>query len=122
MLFTDKLHSISFPSSACEFMNEEVGTNVKCRVDIYIGSDNDSRKINDLYLEKVRQWANEIFPHGYTIVRGEGYYNGVSEDSILLYTFLDYDPAIKRQLENLKRKLRQDAILFVKSEVDYEVV
>ena len=67
-------------------MAKEVNTKdkVKYRVDIYIGSDNDSRKIHDNYLDKVRKWANATFPDGYTLVRGEGYYNGVSEDSILL--------------------------------------
>ena len=103
-------------------MNEEVRTKTKYRVDIYIGSDNDSRKISDLYLEKVRRWANEIFPDGYTLVKGEGYYNGASEDSILLHAFLNYDPALKHQLEKLKRELRQESILLVKSAVDYKVV
>ena len=48
----------------------------KYRIDVYIGSDNGSRKISDLYLEKVRQRVNEIFPDGYTLVKGEGYYDG----------------------------------------------
>jgi hypothetical protein len=92
------------------------------RVDIYIGSDNDSRKISDIYLDKVRKWANSTFPDGYTLVRGEGYYNGASEDSILLYAFLNSDPILKHQLERLKRELKQESILLVKSSVDYEVV
>lgn len=95
---------------------------VKYRVDIYIGSDNDSRKIQDGYLNKVKKWANTAFPDGYTLVKGEGYYNGVSEDSILLHAFLNYDPALSRQLEKLKRELRQESILVVKSSVDFEVV
>lgn len=94
----------------------------KYRVDIYIGSDNDSRKISNLYLEKVKEWANEAFPDGYTLVRGEGYYNGSSEDSVLLHTFLNYDPALKHRLERLKRELKQQAILVVKSTVNYEVI
>ena len=89
---------------------------------MYIGSDNDSRKIHDIYLDKIRKWANTTFPDGYTLVRGEGYYNGASEDSILLHAFLNYDPALKRQLEKLQRELRQESILLVKSAVDYEVV
>lgn len=103
-------------------MVEETKTNAKYRVDIYIGSDNDSRKISDLYLEKVRRWANETFPDGYTIIRGEGYYNGISEDSVLLYAFLNYDIVLKQPLERLKRELRQESILVVKSPVDFEVV
>ena len=92
------------------------------RIDIYIGSDNDSRKIHNSYLDKIRQWANTTFPDGYTLVRGEGYYNGASEDSILLYAFLNYDVALKSRLEKLKIELKQESILFVKSAVDFEVV
>lgn len=95
---------------------------LKYRVDIYIGSDNDSRKIRDVYLDKVRKWASKTFPDGYTLVRGEGYHNGASENSIVLHAFLNYDIALKHPLERLKRKLRQDSILLVKSAVDYEVV
>ena len=105
-------------------MNEETKVKeykAKYRVDIYIGSDNDSRKIHDRYLDKVRKWANATFPDSYTLVRGEGYYNGVSEDSILLYAFLNYDVVLKDRLERLKRELRQESILVVKSPVDFEV-
>jgi hypothetical protein len=92
------------------------------RIDIYIGSDNDSRRIHDGYLNKVREWANTAFPDGYTIFKGEGYYNGLSEDSILLHAFLSYDLALKHQLEKLKRELKQESILVVKSAVDYQVI
>jgi len=100
----------------------EAKETLKYRVDIYIGSDNDSRKIYDNYLNKIKNWANEIFPEGYTLIKGEGYYNGSSEDSILLHAFLDYDPVLKRQLEKLKRELKQESILLVKSTVDLEVI
>ena len=116
----------NFPSFlSCECVTEETKVKenkAKYRIDIYIGSDNDSRKIHNTYLDKVREWANTTFPDGYTLVRGEGYYNGVSEDSILLYAFLNYDVALKDRLERLKRELRQESILVVKSPVDFEVV
>lgn len=118
-----------FQSFLIIFLSENVSQQSKAkqckakyRVDIYLGSDNDSRKISELYLKKVRRWANGIFPDGYTILRGEGYYNGTSEDSILLYAFLNYDIALKHPLERLKRELRQESILLVKSAVDYKVV
>lgn len=107
------------------YVSEETRMNkneVKYRVDIYIGSDNYSRKIHDSYLDKVRKWANTTFPDGYTLVRGEGHYSGVSEDSILLYAFLNYDVVLKDRLERLKRELRQESILVVKSPVDFEVI
>ena len=104
-------------------MSEEIkAKEYKCRVDLYIGSDNDSRKISNFYLDKIRKWANTTFPDGYTLVKGEGCYNSASEDSILLYAFLNYDPSLRRQLEKLKRQLRQKSVLLVKSAVDYEVV
>ncbi len=103
-------------------MVEDVGSKTKYKVDVYIGSDNSSRRITDLYLEKVKRWANETFPDGYTILRGEGYYDGDSEDSVLLYAFLSQDLSLKPQLRRLKQELEQEAILFVKSKVDYKVV
>lgn len=103
-------------------MGGEARNKRKYRIDVYIGSDNDSRTIHSNYLDKVRRWANDTFPNGYTVLRGEGWYNGTSEDSILLHAFLNYDPVLKRQLEKLKRELKQDAILVVKSTADYEVV
>ena len=98
------------------------GYTAKYRIDVYIGSDNDSRMINDAYLDKIRKWANSAFPDGYTLLRCEGYYNGASEDSVLLHAFLYYDPTLTRLLEKLKRELRQESILFVKSSVDFELV
>ena len=100
----------------------ENGDFLRYRIDIYIGSDNDSRRINDNYLKKIKKWASETFPDGYTLVRGEGYYNGISEDSILLHAFLNYDLDLTRSLKKLKRELKQDAILFIKSTVDLEVI
>jgi len=92
------------------------------RIDIYIGSDNGSRKIYKDYLNKVKQWANDNFPDGYTLVRGEGYYRGISEDSVLINALLNYDVAIRDQVEKLKQELSQESILIVKSLVDFEVV
>ena len=113
----------AFTFFSSERMSEETkATEIKYRVDIYIGSDNDSRKIHDRYLDKVRKWANAAFPYSYTLVRGEGYYNGVSEDTILLYAFLNYDVVLKDRLGRLKPELRQESILVVKSPVDFEVV
>ena len=124
MLCDNKTYSTTFPFFPCVCMSEtrEKENNPKYRVDIYIGSDNNSRKIHDSYLDKIRKWANIAFPEGYTLVKGEGYYNGASEDSILLHAFLNYDPALNHQLEKLKRELRQESILLAKSAVDYEVV
>lgn len=92
------------------------------RIDIYIGSDNGSRKINDGYLGKVKQWADQYFPEGYTLLRGEGCYGGYSEDSVLLNVLSNSDFQLREQVRDLKRNLCQEAILLVKSQVELDVV
>jgi hypothetical protein len=92
------------------------------RIDMYIGSDNGSRRIDDTYLNKIQRWANEQFPDGYTILRGQGCYLGVSEDTVLINALSKYDVALRDQLEKLKHDLGQEAILMVRAEVDFELV
>lgn len=92
------------------------------RVDIYIGSDNGTRRIHDNHLKKVRKWADATFPEGYTILRGEGCYHGIYEDSVLINVLSNYDVVLGDRLGRLKRELKQEAILVVKSAVDVEVV
>lgn len=92
------------------------------RIDIYIGSDNSSRRINKGYLDKVRRWANDNFPDGYTLIRGQGCNGRTTEDSVLINVLSDYDYAMRDKLKGLKEELRQDAILVVKAQVDFEMV
>lgn len=92
------------------------------RIDIYIGSDNGSRRIDKPYLNKVKQWAYQNFPDGYTLLRGQGCYRGVSEDSVLVNVLSDREFALREQLEHLKTELGQEAILIARSLVDLEVV
>lgn len=92
------------------------------RIDIYIGSDNGSRRINDGYLGKVKRWADQNFPTGYTMLRGQGCYRGFAEDSLLINVLSDYDLSLKHQIERLKDDLGQDAILVAKNHVDLEVI
>lgn len=99
-----------------------MGTHMPYRIDMYIGSDNGSRRIDDNYLNKIQKWANQNFPDGYTILRGQGCYLGVSEDTVLINALLNYDVALRHQLETLKQDLGQEAILMVKAEVDFEMV
>jgi uncharacterized membrane-anchored protein YitT (DUF2179 family) len=91
------------------------------RIDIYIGSDNATRKIGKDYFEKLKNWASKAFPEGYTLLRGRGFYNGSSEDSVIVTVLSHQDPSLKNKLELLKYELRQDAILLAKSYVDLEV-
>ena len=92
------------------------------RIDIYIGSDNGSKRICDVYLDKVKQWANGNFPDGYTLLRGEGCYRGMSEDSLLINVLSQNELTLKYELERLKRELSQESILMVKSPVEFELV
>jgi len=92
------------------------------RIDIYIGSNNQTKKIDGDYLEKIKKWADSAFTDGYTIFRGEGCYNGVYEDSILLNALTLHDMPLNDSLESLKKDLEQDAILTVKSGVEFELI
>jgi hypothetical protein len=73
-------------------------------------------------LNRVRQWANQNLPDGYTLLRGEGCYGGVSEDSVLVNALSDDEFSLRGPLEELKRELSQEAILVVTSQVELEVV
>jgi len=92
------------------------------RIDIYIGSDNNNRKIDKCYLSKIEEWTSTLFPKGYTILMGKGYYNGASEDSVIINVFSDGLPSLNDQLKLLKRKLMQDSILLVRSPAKFEVL
>ena len=92
------------------------------RIEIYIGGDNNSRRICKDYLKKVRQWADVIFPEGYTLIRGEGCYNRTHEDSLIINVLSNYDVSVTNQLKKLKRELKQKAILAVKSPVYFEII
>jgi hypothetical protein len=92
------------------------------KLDIYIGSDNGSRKIDREYVDKITEWADRNFPDGYTLVRARGYYNGSQEDSLVLSVLTDYDIDLKEQVGDLKQKLEQKAIAVAKYNVDVEFV
>lgn len=94
---------------------------VPYRYDIYIGSDNKTRKADGRYRRKIVDWANSVFPNGYTLTQSEGYYNGHNEDSILLSVLSSRELDVGAVL-NLKRKLRQDAVLVARSEVHLETI
>ena len=92
------------------------------RIDIYIGSDNGSKRVHRGYLDKVKKWANDNFPDGYTLLRGQGCYHGISEDSLVINVLSDQNFALRDRLEGLKQQLCQEAILIVRAQVDFEVV
>jgi len=90
------------------------------KLDIYIGSDNGSKKIDREYLDKIIEWAGRNFPDGYTLLKGHGYYNGTREDSLVLSVLSDYDIDLKEQVADLKRTLEQKAIAVSKYNVELE--
>ena len=90
--------------------------------DIYIGSDNGSKRIHKHYLNKIEQWANSSFPDGFTLIRGKGYYRGVTEDSVVINVLSDYELSLQNQINSLKQILSQEAILVAKSRIDLEVL
>jgi hypothetical protein len=91
------------------------------RIEIYIGSDNNTRRISKHYLDKIKSWASEVFPDGYTLLMGKGFYNGIGEDSIIISAFSEQKPELNRELYRLKQNLKQDSVLLAKYFVDLEV-
>jgi hypothetical protein len=55
-------------------------------------------------------------------VRGKGFYHGISEDSILINVYSNYNVDLRHELERLKRELRQESILVAKSAVEIELI
>jgi hypothetical protein len=90
------------------------------KLDIYIGSDNGSRKIDTEYMDKITEWADRNFPDGYTLLRGHGYYNASQEDSLVLSVLSDYDIDLKEQVAHLKQTLEQKAIAVTKYNVEVQ--
>ena len=84
------------------------------RIEIYIGSDNNTKRISKNYSNKVKSWASGVFPEGYTLIKGKGFYNGVSENSVIISVFSDQECKLNRELDCLKQKLKQDSVLVVK--------
>jgi hypothetical protein len=52
---------------------------VTYKLDLYIGSDNGTRRIRRDYLDKIVEWADKNFPNGYTLVKGRGYYDAIKK-------------------------------------------
>jgi uncharacterized membrane-anchored protein YitT (DUF2179 family) len=90
------------------------------RYDIFIGSDNDSKKISKKYLDKLSNLASELFPDGYTLLRGYGYFDGSKEDSVIISVVCDEMDI--RKLYRLKSKLKQSSILVVRSPIDADFI
>jgi uncharacterized membrane-anchored protein YitT (DUF2179 family) len=92
------------------------------RIEIYIGGDNNTREISECYLDEIKNWASKVFPEGYTLIKGKGFYNGVSEDSVIICVFSEQELKLNRELTSLKQKLKQNSVLVAKYLVDFEVL
>jgi len=88
------------------------------RYDIYIGSDNETKKIAEVYRSKVIKWANSLFPEGYTIFEANGYYDGLNEDSLLVSVLSECEIEVSDYVNDLKRELKQDKILLTKFDME----
>jgi hypothetical protein len=95
---------------------------VLLRYDIYIGSDNDSRELTKKYLELILEWANHVFPDGYTIVKGDGYYNHNREEQLVVSTISQKELDLNDKIKLLKKRIKQDAILITKYAVKAELL
>jgi hypothetical protein len=92
------------------------------RIEIYIGGDNNTGEISECYLDEIKNWASKVFPEGYTLIKGKGFYNGVSEDSVILSVFSERELKLNHELDCLKQKLKQNSVLVAKYLVDFEVL
>ena len=92
------------------------------KLDLYIGSDNGTRRIRRDYLDRIVKWADENFPNGYTLLKGRGYYEGNQEDSLVLSVLTDYDVDVRKQVAELKQRLDQNSIVVTKHAVECEYV
>ena len=92
------------------------------RFDVFVGSDNDSRKIRKGYLDRVVSWANSVFPQGYTLTRGSGYFGGTEEDSLILSVLTNDRIDIREKIASLKAELGQRSILVTNYTVELENV
>ncbi len=97
------------------------------KYDIYIGSENGSRRLTADYVNEIIEWAKANLPEGYTLVRGLGYSDGSLEDSVILsflsYSKLSYGEGhLTARLKALKERLQQKAILLSRYPVELETV
>ena len=90
------------------------------RFDVFVGSDNDSRKIRKGYLDRVV--FPEGFPEGYALTRGCGYFGGTEEDSLILSVLTNDRIDIREKIASLKAELGQRSILVTNYTVELENV
>ena len=92
------------------------------RFDVFVGSDNDSRRIRKDYLDRIVKWANSVFPEGYNLTRGRGYYEGTQEDSLIVSVLMSQRIDLREKIASLKCELRQKSILVTNYAVEVENV
>ena len=92
------------------------------RFDVFVGSDNGTKRIRRNYLDRVINWANSVFPNGYTLTRGRGYYEGTEEDSLILSVLTNERIDLRENVALLKHELGQKSILVTQYAVDLENV
>ena len=92
------------------------------RFDVFVGSDNGTKKIRRDYLDRVINWANSVFPNGYTLTRGRGYYEGTEEDSLIVSVLTSQRIDLREKVASLKCELRQKSILVTNYAVEVENV
>ena len=88
----------------------------KIRQTLYIGSPNDTRKLNDGYREKVKRWAREHMNGGYTWTEGKGYWGDNEEETIIL-TYLNTETIPIGHIRELSNLLEQQCIMVTAEEV-----
>ena len=75
-----------------------------------------------LHLDKVVKWAGSVFRNRYTLLGGQGYFEGTQEDSLVLSAIIDGELELEREVLQLKKELGQKPILVSRQQIETVLV
>jgi hypothetical protein len=93
----------------------------KQKINVYVGADNKTHRINNTYYRRVLKIVNSYFK-GYSLLNSVGYWNGVKEESLII-SIIDNRinlESVNNMVEQLKSELKQESILIEYLKVDCE--
>jgi len=82
-----------------------------------------TQKVDEFSEVIIRACVAKSF-NGFTILEGTGYWNGVEEDCLIveIISERDFDFEIERIAKDIKRQLKQEAVLVQEIDCDYILV
>lgn len=95
------------------------------RLKFYIGSPNSTARIDDDYLESIREWASTVIG-AYTLITATGEWEGRREDTVIIECISPSDNKEREEIlasvDSLKAALRQEKVLVIESEAGMALV